>query len=224
MSSLRETDLYAPVKKHLERQGYEVKAEVGAVDVMACRGDEPAVIVELKTGFSLSLFHQAIARLTVTDLVYIAVPLSKGKRGAKSLKDNMALCKRLGLGLITVRMRDKHLEVHCDPGAAKPRRSKKKKEKLLREFSRRAGDPNDGGATRHGLITAYRQDAIRCARFLAVHGASKGAKVAEWAEVPTATRVMRDNHYGWFVRVEKGIYTLSKQGRKGLSDYGDEAV
>ena len=27
------------------------------------------------------------------------------------------LCRRLGLGLITVRLRDNHLEVHCDPGA-----------------------------------------------------------------------------------------------------------
>ncbi len=221
---VKETELYPPVKSFLEAQGCEVKAEVGAVDVMAMRGDEPPVIVELKTGFSLSLFHQAIARLSVTDNVYIAVPRPKGKRGLKALKENTNLARRLGIGLITVRLRDRHLEVHCDPGPYAPRKSKKRQARLLKEFARREGDPNDGGATRHGLITAYRQDAIRCARFLAVHGASKGAKVAEWAEVPTATRLMRDNHYGWFVKVEKGIYALSKAGRKGLADYGDETV
>lgn len=221
---MKETELYPAVKAFLEAQGYEVKAEVGAVDVMAVRGDEPPVIVELKTGFSLSLFHQAVARLSVTDQVYMAVPRPTGKRGLKALKENKALCRRLAIGLMTVRLRDQYLEVHCEPGPYAPRKSKKKQGRLAKEFSRRTGDPNDGGATRHGLITAYRQDAIRCARFLAVHGDSKGAKVAEWAEVPTATRLMRDNHYGWFVKVEKGIYALSKAGKKGLADYGDESV
>ncbi|MCB1449780.1 MAG: hypothetical protein KDJ67_06635, partial [Nitratireductor sp.] len=72
--SLRETDLYEPVKALLERQGYDVKAEVGAADIMAIRGEEPPVIVELKTGFSLALVHQAIERLKITDAVYVAIP------------------------------------------------------------------------------------------------------------------------------------------------------
>ncbi|NVK13975.1 MAG: hypothetical protein HWE35_07305, partial [Rhodobacteraceae bacterium] len=70
----REDQLYAPVKALLEAQGYAVKGEVGAADVVAVRGAEPPVIVELKLKFSLSLFHQAIARLAITDHVYIAVP------------------------------------------------------------------------------------------------------------------------------------------------------
>lgn len=41
MSTLRETDLYPPVKLFLEAQGFEVKAEIGAADVVARRGDEP---------------------------------------------------------------------------------------------------------------------------------------------------------------------------------------
>ena len=48
---MKETDLYLPVKAWLEGQGFEVKAEVGAVDVMACREGEDPVIVELKVGF-----------------------------------------------------------------------------------------------------------------------------------------------------------------------------
>jgi hypothetical protein len=62
-SQISETELYAPVKAFLEAQGYEVKAEVGPADVMALRDGGPPVIVELKTGFSLALFHQGIARL-----------------------------------------------------------------------------------------------------------------------------------------------------------------
>ena len=59
---MRETDLYDPIKAFLIRQGYTVKAEVGSVDIVALRGDDPQLIVELKTGFSLSLFHQCIDR------------------------------------------------------------------------------------------------------------------------------------------------------------------
>ena len=50
---MRETDLYPPVKAFLEAQGYTVKGEVEGCDVVALRGDEPPVVVELKTAFSL---------------------------------------------------------------------------------------------------------------------------------------------------------------------------
>ncbi len=110
-----EQDLYAPVKTLLEGQGYTVKGEVGAAAVVAVRGDEPPVVVELKLRFSLALFHQAVARLSLTDLVYLAVPRPTGKTARRALKDNLALCRRLGLGLITVR-EDGRAEVHCDPG------------------------------------------------------------------------------------------------------------
>ncbi len=221
MKKPREADLYAPVKGYLSRQGYDVKGEVGACDVVACRGDEPPLIVELKLGFSLALFHQGIARLAVTDLVYVAVPHNTGKPFQRALVDNVALARRVGLGLITVRLRDGHVVVHADPVPYAPRKSKKKAQRLLRAFERLQGDPNEGGATRHGIVTGYRQDALRCARFLAVHGPSQGAKVKAWAEVPTATRIMADNHYGWFSRVSRGIYDLTDAGRKGLADFGD---
>ncbi|MCK0119254.1 DUF2161 family putative PD-(D/E)XK-type phosphodiesterase [Loktanella sp. F6476L] len=219
--SIREADLYAPVKAYLIRQGYDVKGEVGAADVVATRGKEDPVIVELKLGFSLSLFHQGIDRLSVTDLVYVAVPLKTGKPFQRSLKDNIKLARRVGLGVMTVRPRDGHVEVHVDPAPYVPRKSKKKKTQLLRAFERLKGDPNEGGSTRHGIVTGYRQDALRCARFLAVHGPSAGAKVKEWAEVPQATTIMRNDHYGWFEKVSRGVYGLTDVGRKGLADYGD---
>lgn len=215
---MRETDLYPPIKALLEGQGYTVKGEVGAVDVVALRGDEPPVLVELKTGFSLSLYHQAIARLGLSDTVYIAVPKPKGRTAKRSLKDNIALCRRLGLGLITVRS-DARTEVHCDPGPYAPRKSKAKQAKLLREFQRLRGDPNDGGATRHGIVTAYRQDALRCAAYLAEHGAARGRDVAAATGVGGATTLMRANHYGWFEKVETGVYGLTEAGRKGLAHW-----
>ena len=213
----KEADLYAPVKAFLQRQGWEVKGEVGAADVVGRRGDD-IVIVELKTGFSLALLHQGVDRLALTDDVYLAVPAG-GK--TKALRNNVKLARRLGLGVLSVRLRDGHVEALADPGPYAARKIKRRKKALLRAFDRLGGDPNAGGATRHGLVTGYRQDALKCARFLAVHGASKGSKVAEWAEVPDATRIMRDDHYGWFRRVSVGVYDLTAQGQRGLADWGD---
>lgn len=210
---MRETELYAPVKTFLEGQGYTVKAEVGAADVVACRGDEDPVIVELKTGFSLTLIHQAVARQAITDAVYIAAPRNTGRRFQTALKQMKSLCRRLGIGLITVRFKDELVEVHCDPGPFVPRKSKPRKARLLREFARRDGDPNTGGSLRTGLVTAYRQDALRCAGVLFKEGPTKGAEVARETGVKNATRLMADNHYGWFERVEKGIYGLTPEGR-----------
>lgn len=205
---MRETTLYQPIKRFLEAQGYEVKAEVGSADVVGVRGNEAPVVVELKTGFSLSLFHQATERQAVTDVVYVAVPASQGRGFNRGLRRNLTLCRRLGLGLITVRMRDQLVVVHADPAPYRPRQSQRKKAQLLGEFSKRVGDPNVGGATRRGLVTAYRQDALRCVAFLSANGATKAALVATGSGVSNARRIMADNHYGWFERVSPGVYRL----------------
>lgn len=219
---MRETDLYDPIKAYLEGQGYEVKGEVGAADLVACRGDDEPVLVELKTGFSLSLFHQGVARQAISDFVYLAVPRGKGQRWRRALKDNLALCRRLGLGLITVRARDAFVEVHVDPASFQPRKSPKRRARLLREFARRVGDPTPGGSTRVGLVTAYRQDALRCAVHVAESGPCKGSIVAAETGVTGATRIMRDDHYGWFERVEKGVYALTPNGARALESYRDQ--
>jgi hypothetical protein len=215
----RETDLYAPVKALLEAQGYTVKGEVGAADVVACRGDEDPVVIEMKTGFALSLIHQAIERQAVTDTVYIAVPRGSGAPFRKALKSNTSLCRRLGLGLITVRLRDGFTEVHADPAPYKPRKSARRKAMLLKEFNRRQGDPNTGGSTRRGIVTAYRQDALRCLYILHESGPTKASAVAASALVPRARDIMYRDHYGWFERGEKGIYALSVKGRSAVTEY-----
>ena len=118
------------------------------------------------------------------------------------------------MGLITVRTPDGLVEVHLDPGPYNPRQIKLKRERLLREFAKRSGDPNLGGADRRqGIVTAYRQDAIRCAAHLADAGPSRGAVVARETGVERATTMMANNHYGWFQRVETGIYDVTEAGR-----------
>lgn len=214
MGKVAETDLYAPVKAWLEGLGFEVKAEVGAADVVAMR-DGAMTVVELKVGFSLTLLQQAVARQALTDNVYVAVPRWGGRQGWRAFKGNVGLCKRLGVGVMSVRMSDGFVQIHADPGAFTPRKSRAKTGRVLSEFARLEGDPNVGG-TRGKRVTAYQQDCERIARFLAVNGPSKGAMVAKATEVATATRMMAINHYGWFERVDKGIYTLTTTGQAAV--------
>ncbi|MCP4317586.1 MAG: hypothetical protein GY789_16620 [Hyphomicrobiales bacterium] len=221
-SKISETDLYAPIKLLLERQGYDVKGEVGSADIVAVCGDEEPVIVEMKRGFSLSLIHQAIDRQAITDAVYVAVPRGAGRTFGVALRKNMKLCRRLGLGLMTVRIKDGHVEVPLDPAPYQPRKNKRRKARLISEFARLAGDPNTGGSTRKGLITAYRQDALRCLALLNETGPTKAAIVARQTDVTSARRLMADNHYGWFERVETGIYSLSPNGEMALVEYAAE--
>lgn len=222
-AGIRETDLYLPVKRLLEGQGYTVKGEVGAADVVAIREDDgDPVIVELKAGFSLSLFHQAIQRQSLSDAVYVAVPQGRGRAAHKALVENRKLCRRLGLGLITVRLPDGFVEIHCDPAPYRPRQSRPRKARLLREFARLVGDPNHGGSTRRRLVTGYRQEALRCLSLIDRHGPLKASDVAARAGVPHARRLMADNHYGWFERVSTGIYGLSPKGGAAVLDYASE--
>lgn len=218
MSKISETLLYAPVKALLVGQGYDVKGEIGAADVVAIRGEDIA-IVELKTGFSLTLLQQGVARQAITDTVYVAVPKWKGKAGWRAFKGNIGLCKRLGLGVMSVDLKAGLVKIHADPLEFKPRKSNRKKALLLQEFERRTGDPNKGGMARETIMTGYRQEAMRCAVFLAENGPSKGADVARSTAVPKATRMMADNHYGWFFRVAKGIYSVSDIGAQAVREF-----
>ena len=218
MTRISETQLYEPVKTYLQGLGYEVKSEVGAADVVACREGAEPLIVELKTGFSLTLLQQAVARQAISDTVYVAVPRWSGKTGWRTFKGNVGLCKRLGVGVMSVRLKDSHVQVHADPVPFQPRKSKPRKAALLREFDRRTGDPNLGG-TRGSIVTAYRQDAEKCAAFL-LAGPSKGALVARETGVANATRMMADNHYGWFERASLGVYQLTDAGQVAAQNDG----
>ncbi len=210
-----ETELYLPVKRFLEAQGYAVKAEIRECDVLAVRGDEPPVIVELKTAFNLQLLLQGIDRQAVTDSVYLAVPEPK-----RSLPhDILRLCKRLGLGLLVVN--GEWVEAYLDPGACQPRKAPRRKALLLREFQRRKGDPNSGGSSKRPLVTAYRQDALRCLKFLKDAGASKVSEIVAQTKVERAAAILQRDPYGWFVREERGIYVLSSKGETALSTFGD---
>lgn len=82
----------------------------------------------------------------------------------------------------------------------------------MKEFRAREDCPNRGG-TQGSVMTSYRQDALRCLRHLAAVENARGCEVARGSGVPRATRIMAANHYGWFVRVRRGVYAVSEAGR-----------
>jgi len=208
-----ESDLYAPVKALLEEQGYVVKGEVRGCDVVGVRGEEPPVIVELKRIFGLGLVLQGIDRLALSDRVYLAVG-----QWPRQMKNAKKLCRRLGLGLLVIA--DARADIVLDPLPYKPRANKRKAGRLLGEHRRRVGDPNLGGsAMRAPLMTAYRQEALRCAALLASHGPMAPKAMRAAADVPNAAKILRHDHYGWFERVERGLYALTPQGRTGLEQF-----
>ncbi len=126
------------------------------------------------------------------------------------------------MGLLTVRLSDGFVEAHLDPGPYAPRKSKKRKNRLLAEFVKRVGDPNTGGTTRKGIMTAYRQDALKCLLILDQCGPTKASEFAKAAGVLRARPIVADNHYGWFEKVDRGIYTLSPKGIEAKISYKPE--
>jgi hypothetical protein len=218
-----ETSLYAPVKAFLESQGYTVKGEIWRCDVMATRGDEPPVIVELKTALTLELVLQGIDRLNLSDAVYLAVP---APRGASLLFDRRfrKLLRRVGLGLLVVHAAGK-VEAILDPLPYRPRINKRRTGRLLGEFHRRAGDPNAGGTShRVKIVTAYRQEALRVASVLATRGPQRPAVLRLDAEAPNAGKILLDDVYGWFERVERGVYAITPAGHAGLKAFAGRFV
>ncbi len=225
---LLETDLYPPIKAYLEQQGYEVKSEIKDCDVIAVRGDEQPVIVELKTGFNLTLLFQGIDRQSMSEDVYLAFAIpTKLKRTNPWFRyksDIIKLCRRLGLGLITVRFAEKNpvdIQIHQDPGPYIPRKNTRRQGLLLKEFERRVGDPNQGGSNKRPIITAYRQDALRCAAYINEHSKAKVSDIRKNTGVDKSSAILQRDYYGWYQRVDRGIYELTPKGKEALETFAD---
>lgn len=217
---MKESDLYPPLKLFLESQNYEVKGEVQDCDVLAVRGEETPVIVELKLSLNLNVILQAVERLSLTQKVYIGIP-KQSKSLSRQRTQVLKLLRMLGLGLLVIDLEQTRIQVDVvlDPGEYRPRKSKIRRERLLGEFLQRVGDPNLGGAQRRkGIMTAYRQRALIIASFLQEQqGPVKASTIAQLVEDPKAREILYSNVYGWFERVSRGMYELSPRGEQEIA-------
>ena len=219
---LRESDLYPAVKAFLEAQGYVVKGEIGGCDAVGTRGGEPPVIVELKRAFNLALVLQGVDRLSLTDRVYLAVARPRWRRGPGAFvyhRDVRKLCRRLGLGLLTVETSGGEVEILVDPEPYRPRKKAKRLDRLLGEHARRVGDPTRGGVTRTPIVTAYRQEALRCALLIRDGQRTNLKALRETGTVPNAAKILQRDVYGWFQRVSRATYTLTERAAQDLARF-----
>ncbi|WP_421578900.1 DUF2161 domain-containing phosphodiesterase [Shinella sp. M31] len=210
-----ETSLYLPVKGFLETAGYVVKGEIGGCDLVGLSADDPPVVVvcELKLSFNLELILQAVDRAAVSDEVWIAAKVSAKGRGREADKRYRDLCRRLGIGMLGISDAG-DVSVIVGSVTPMPRTNPKRRSRLMREHQKRRGDPALGGSTRTPLMTAYRQQALGCAVAL-VDGPLRVRDIR--AGVPEAGKILQSNVYGWFERLDRGIYGLTDAGRAALA-------
>jgi len=224
MLKIKETDLYQPIKTHLEAMGYCVKGEIKNCDIVAIK-DNQHIIIELKVSLNITLLLQSIDRFILSDTVYIAIPkqCSIYKKQSKQVKKLLA---KLGVGLIVVdfvtakNQQNHYVEIVSDPKDYAPRKNRKKETALLKEFHQRIGDTQIGGSTRQKAgLTAYRQRSIRIANYLAKHAHAKGMEINKAITEPQATAMLYQDHYGWFDKVDRGVYQLSEKGIEELKNW-----
>jgi hypothetical protein len=217
-----ETALYLPVKRFLEELGFTVKGEVGGCDLVGLSAGDPPVVVigELKLTFNLELILQAVDRAGACDEVWLAAKMSARGKGRESDARYRNLCRRLGFGMLAVTDSDE-VRVIVRPVTAVPRRDPKKRSRLVAEHNKRKGDPTLGGSTRSPIMTAYRQQALACASAMAL-GPRRIRELKP--EFPNAANILRDNFYGWFDRVERGVYGLTDAGRAALKRWPQQPM
>lgn len=214
-----ETTLYPPIKQFLETAGYSVKGEIAGCDVVGILEREPPVVVicELKLSFNLELILQAVDRASAADEVWIAARVSTRGKGRESDRRYRDLCRRLGFGMLGVSDAGT-VDILVSPISPMPRKNTKKRSRLVSEHQRRRGDPAAGGSTRAPIMTAYRQQALACATALQP-GPLRPRDLKHLT--PKAAAILRDNVYGWFERIDRGIYGLTLAGTEALLRWGE---
>src|SRR5262245_10904745 len=242
----RETSLYAPVKRYLESLGFDVKGEICGCDLVALRADEPRsgrvsparsrassdalcartkesprwLLASLASAAGgdeppvvvIGELKQGVNRTAACDEVWLAVRMA-ARGGRENDPRVRKLCRLLGFGLLGV-LSNGRVEVLVEPGPWRPRRDPKRRSRLVSEHRRRIGDPALGGTTKVPIMTAYRQQALACAASL-VSGPRRTSEIR--IAIPDAPKILLHNVYGWFFRVERGVYGLTAEGASALT-------
>ncbi|HBG33182.1 MAG: hypothetical protein A2084_02885 [Tenericutes bacterium GWC2_39_45] len=211
-----ETELYEPIQSFLSAQGYTVRGEIGAIDVFAMKG-EHSIAVELKTVISLKLIYQAIDRQKIADNVYIAVPKSAMKSHHDSYRSFTLLLKRLSIGLLVIH--PDQVEVVLDAKdydlSLSRKKNTNKKQRLIKEFSHLKNNVNIGGK-RGKKMTLYREKVIKIANVLLENPVLSPKQIKNFTQIEEVSSILQKNYYGWFMKVERGLYGLSELGVKEI--------
>ena len=162
---------------------------------------------------------QILQRIRHAEAQVAFAKFSERGKGRESDARYRNLCRRLGFGMLAVTTSGA-VEVIVSPTTV-PRRDLKRRSRLIAEHRKRQGDPALGGSTRAPIMTAYRQQALACASALS-HGPRKVRELKP--AIPDAPKILLHNVYGWFDRVERGIYVLTDSGRAALKRWPQQPL
>ena len=216
---MRESELYEPVKRLFEENGFYVNAEVCGCDLTAVSPEGELYIAELKRGLTVELLAQCVERQNAAELVYAAVPKPK-RYEPKKMRRVFNLIKRLGLGLILVSVRGEYsfAELIFEPQAVKKADSRKKRG-ILREIDGRSAELNTGGVTGRKIVTAYMERAFAAACILEDGGELSPKEIRERGGSDDVQRILASNVYGWFEKVRRGVWRISDKGAREILLY-----
>ena len=228
--TIKETMMYRPIAALLESRDFVVRGEVKGFDITAIRGDE-LVAVEMKRRMGLEILLQATQRQRIADSVYVAVPLPEASIRSRKWRRVSHLLKRLDLGLIFVSFpalsapsasahgTEGVAEVIFHPVQLKRHRNRKGRRAVLEEIHGRSGDHNVGGSSRRKIMTAYRETSLKIACCLSEFGSLSPKALRNLGTGPKTQPILYNNHYGWFTRLDRALYGITKMGRRGLAEY-----
>ncbi|MES0489578.1 MAG: DUF2161 family putative PD-(D/E)XK-type phosphodiesterase [Leptospirales bacterium] len=208
---MKESDLYVVLESYYRDQGFEVKGEVCGCDLVALKkkkGDEQLIIIELKKSFNVKLLYQAVRRLAITDQVYVAFLKPEARQKMSFWTMVKSLCRRLHIGAIIIEA--KNIRFLAEPSDFQGRKSSAMKHKLMKEFMGREVSENIGGVNRQKIQTAYLESAIYIAALLNGHETLSAKALQEMGAPENTYAILYKNHYGWFSRKAKGLYSLKK--------------
>jgi hypothetical protein len=142
----------------------------------------------------------------------------------------LSFIRRLELGLILVSFKGKRglveIPIHPVPfdREKSKKMNKKKRESIMKEANARFIDFNVGGSTGKKLLTAYRENAIYIACCLKQFGPLSPKQLRNLGtDSKKTTSILSENHYGWFEKVDRGVYTINEAGCEGLNLYKELA-
>ena len=170
------------------------------------------------------MINQAVQRQKIADLTYIAVEHDYKAYQSKRFSLTVDTIKKLQIGLLSVNFRADVPEVYelvKAPLLIKEKQTKKEareRKNVLKEFYKRnVNGLNIGGSNRVKIMTGYRETCLRLAWIVGENGEISTRDIREIKpEVKGFLPILNQNHYGWFERVSRGVYTLSDKGKEAL--------
>lgn len=217
---MKEEDLFEPIKRLFIDMGYKINAEVKDCDITATK-DHELIIIEMKRNMNVTLLAQALNRQKTGAKVFVAIPKPKNFT-KKSYRDTLYLLKKLELGLILVSFRGEFsfAEIIAEPKEFfPPSKNYSKRKSIIKEIEGRTIDTNTGGVRGKKIVTAYTEKCIHIACLLDCNGPMTVRDLKKHGSDEKTYNILNHNVYGWFEKLDRFTYKITKKGQVELMDY-----